>query len=201
VTTSEARQIAQYIQSLAEEGEVQKSLPLEGTITPNPTSQDNVMVLTASYTDKGLNGVRPLTGVQSVSLSGSTVSFSGNEKVEGFSPVEFGGQKLLILPADEGWFALENIDLKRIKSANLVSQWREAPTKSLDFEMHLNAPDGPLLGKGSLMKPSSGQQGGTATLAMSEPVDEKGDVYFVYKPNGEKSEATLIINSVRFDGK
>ncbi|WP_149276139.1 ThuA domain-containing protein [Pareuzebyella sediminis] len=71
VTSDETRQIASYIQSLASDGEVQKSLPLEGTIMPQPTSDDNVMVLTASYTDQGLNGVRPLTGVTSTVLRGN----------------------------------------------------------------------------------------------------------------------------------
>ena len=56
VTKDESRQIALYIQSLVDTGGKKKSLPLAGTIIPNPSPTDNVMVLTASYTDEGSDG-------------------------------------------------------------------------------------------------------------------------------------------------
>lgn len=69
VTSDESRQIVFYIQSLVDDKAKQKSLPLEGSVMPKPSPTDNVMVLTASYTDKGKNGVRPLTGVKSINLT------------------------------------------------------------------------------------------------------------------------------------
>lgn len=69
ITSDESRQIVFYIQSLADDNAKQKSLPIAGSIMPKPSPTDSVMVLTASYTDKGANGVRPLTGVKSVNLS------------------------------------------------------------------------------------------------------------------------------------
>jgi len=69
VTSDESRQIVFYIQSLVDDKAKQKSLPVEGSIMPKPSPTDNVMVLTASYTDKGKSGVRPLTGVKSVNLT------------------------------------------------------------------------------------------------------------------------------------
>jgi len=69
VTSDESRQIVLYIRSLADSETKQKSLPLQGSIIPKPSPTDNVMVLTASYTDKGADGLRPLTGVKSVNLN------------------------------------------------------------------------------------------------------------------------------------
>tara|TARA_R110002049_G_scaffold309284_1_gene520083 strand:- start:2177 stop:5089 length:2913 start_codon:yes stop_codon:yes gene_type:complete len=68
ITADETRQIVTYIQSLANTEAKQKSLPQEGTIVPKPFHNEYVMLLTASYTDKGANGVRPLTGVKSVTF-------------------------------------------------------------------------------------------------------------------------------------
>lgn len=68
ISNDEVRQITTYIMSLAKNDGDKKSLPQEGSITPNPQKDQNILVLKASYTDKGLNGLRPLTGVTSVRL-------------------------------------------------------------------------------------------------------------------------------------
>ncbi|NKI27315.1 PKD domain-containing protein [Arenibacter sp. 6A1] len=70
MTQDEARQITAYIQSLADTGVKQKSLPAKGTIVPSAAHKGNVMVITASYTDQGENNVKPLTGTASVVLNG-----------------------------------------------------------------------------------------------------------------------------------
>ncbi|MGS0524137.1 hypothetical protein ACU8V7_02085 [Zobellia nedashkovskayae] len=54
--------------SLADTGEKVKSLPASGSIVPKPTKDDKVMVITASYTDKGQEGTIPLTGMKTVVL-------------------------------------------------------------------------------------------------------------------------------------
>ena len=68
ITANESRQITSYILSLANDDSGKKSLPQEGSITPKPAPNEKVMVIRASYTDSGLNGVRPLTGNSSVTL-------------------------------------------------------------------------------------------------------------------------------------
>ncbi|MEA1785991.1 ThuA domain-containing protein [Arenibacter sp. GZD96] len=203
ITDDETRQIALYIRSLADSGAKQKSLPLEGRIVPNPTPTDNALIITASYTDKGINGIRPLTGVTSIALQGSTVKFSGKTKVEGFSPVSFGGMDLLILPSGEGWFALKDIDLKGVSSVVLTAMWQQTPTAGADFEMHLDAPDGPLLGKGSMPKPAPGQPAGTVTIKLDKPVADKAqEIYFVYKPKADaEAPGMMAFVNAKFNGK
>ena len=202
ITEDETRQIAAYILSLADSGAKEKSLPLKGTIMPKPSTSDNAMILTASYTDKGVAGVKPLTGVKSIALQGSTVGFSESTMTEGFSYVSFGAMKLLTLPANGGWFALENIDLKGVNSATVMTGWQEAPSDGIDLELHLNSPDGDLLGKGSMPAPSKGQKGGAIKIDLSESTNVKADkLYVVYKPNGGESPGQMAVTSVKFSGK
>jgi glucose/arabinose dehydrogenase/cytochrome c551/c552/type 1 glutamine amidotransferase len=206
VTSNESRQIALYIRSLVESEADQKSLPLSGSIVPKPSPTDNVMVLTASYTDKGVKGVRPLTGVNSISLQGSTVPFAGNEKKQGFMPIEFGGMKLLVLPAQEGWFVLEDIDLKGVKSANLIVGFQDKPDFPVDFELRLDAADGKIIGKGSMLPQVNQVPGGFLSgmipIVLDGPMDEikAKELYFVHKPDTSKprGEGFVAVTNVNF---
>ncbi|MGI9550696.1 MAG: PKD domain-containing protein, partial [Aurantibacter sp.] len=206
ITASESRQIALYIRSLAADEAKQKSLPAEGSIVPKPSPTDNVMVLTASYTDKGIGGVRPLTGVSSVNLRGSTVPFTGNEKTQDFMGVEFGGMKLLVLPTKEGWFVLEDIDLKGVKTATLIVGFQELPDFPVDFELRLDAPDGKVIGKGSMLPKANQVPGGFLTgmipIALDGPMDDikAKELYFVHKPDTSKprGEGFVAVTNVNF---
>jgi len=204
VSKEETRQIVEYIMSLANDSGKEKSMPASGTIRPNPKQGDNVLVLTASYTDEGAEGTIPLTGVTSVALQGSTVSFSDKTKADGFTAVQFDGQDLLIIPNSEGWFALEDVDLTGVKAAILTAGWQEAPKTGLEFEMHLNAPDGELLGKGSMPKPEGGQPGGRIAIELETEKEVKADeIYFVYKPKEgeERGGSPVALTNVRFEAK
>ncbi len=206
ITEDETRQIVLYIRSLADTGAKQKSLPLQGSIVPKPSPTDNVMILTASYTDKGVNGIRPLTGVESVALQGSTVSFSPTTKVDNFSPVSFGGMDLLIVPADEGWFALDEIDLKGVKTATLIVGFQAKPDFPVNFELRLDAPDGKVIGKGSLLPETntapSGFMSGMIPIVLDEPMDDvkAKALYFVHKPDASKprGEGMVAVTNVSF---
>ena len=119
-------------------------------------------------------------------------------------PVEFNGMKLMIVPAEEGWFVLEDIDLKGVSSVMLTAGWQEPPTAGLHFEMRLNAPDGELLGAGSMPTPVKGQPGGMVPIAINKSTDVKAkEIYFVHKPKeGEdRGAGPVALMNVRFNGR
>ena len=204
ITQDEARQITAYIQSLADTGAKQKSLPPSGTIVPSSREGANVMVITASYTDQGENNVRALTGSTSVLLPGNTISFNPTTKVEQFQAVSYNGMDLLLVPKGNGWFMLPDVDLRGVKSANISVGWQNTPNFGLDFEMRLDAPDGKLVGSGTMAIPKKGQQSGVVPIKLNETINEKvGEVYFVFKPNAKamESEDTAALLNVSFSGR
>ena len=204
VTHDEARQIVAYIQSLADTGAKQKSLPASGTIVPSPKEGANVMVITASYTDHGAGNVVPLTGTTSVILQGNTVPFKAATKTDGFQPIAYNGMDLLLVPKKEGWFALADIDLTGVTMANITVGWQSVPNFGLDFEMRLNGANGKLVGTGSMPAPKSGQTGGVVPIKLSEAVNEKvGEVYFVFRPKADVtgSEDVAALMNVIFLGR
>jgi cytochrome c len=200
---NDAQQIATWILSLSNKATLKKSLPASGSIIPPANLKPgSVMVLTASYTDKGGSNIKALTGSNLISLPGSTVSFTGKEKSNGFVPFKYNGTNLMLYPAVEGWFALDSIDLTSIKSANLVSGWQDAPEFGLDFEARLDAPDGKLIGKGGMPVPKKTQNFGIAHVTLEPVTDGKMHaVYFIYKPKNAKSALQGGVTTVQFSAK
>jgi hypothetical protein len=186
--------------SLANKEAVKKSLPQTGTILPPATTKpSSSLVLSASYTDKGGNNIKALTGSNTVSLNSNTLTFKGTEKSKGFTAMKYGGANLMLLPADEGWVALDNIDLTGVRSIQLGVGAQAPPKKALNFEIRLDAPDGKLISKASTTIPPS-KGGGIPTSTVKIPVDAAGDgklhtIYIVYKPQ-EKLQAGMM--SVQF---
>jgi cytochrome c len=200
LSPDDARQMVSWILSLGNKVALKKSLSPSGTITPagdqKPTS---ILVLSASYTDKGGNNIKALTGNNAVSLGSNTLFFKGDEKVKGFTIYKAGGRIYLVLPADEGWAALDHIDLTGVRSVSLTTGWQDAPKKSLNFEARLDAPDGKLLGKGSVPAPMKGQQGGLARIPIEMVTDGKfHTIYFLFKAQ-EITQAGIV--SAQFNSK
>jgi hypothetical protein len=157
------------------------------------------MVLSASYTDKGGNNIKALTGSKTFSLRSNTVAVTGTEKLKGFTYVKFNGNSVLVFPAADGWFAMDQIDLTGVGSMNIIVGWQTAPKAGISFEARLDAADGKLLGKGSLPTPAKGQQGGIVAVPIEPIADGKfHTVYFVYK----STEAIQAgVTSVQFNVK
>ncbi len=200
LSQSDAQQMVSWIMSLDRKEPLKKSMASTGTIIP-PTGQkpNTVMVLSASYTDKGGNNIKALTGSNVVSLRSNTVQFTGTEKINGFSFFKFSGTNLLILPAGEGWFALDSLDLTGVSSISLTNMWQTPPSKSLSFEARLDGPDGKLLGKGTMPLPQKNATSGIANIPVEKTTDGKfHSVYFIYK--GQEQVGGGVV-SVQFNAK
>ena len=200
LSSADAQQMVGWILSLANKTPPKKTLSPSGKIIPpGDLKPDQVLVLSASYTDKGGNNIKALTGRSTVSINSPTVKFSGKEKVNGFTIYPAGNQTYLILPTTEGWFAIDNIDLTGVRSVSLTLGWQDPPKNAINFEARLDAPDGPLLGKGSMPAPAPKQQGGMGRLPVNPVADGKMHaIYFIYKAQ-EKTVAG--VGSVQFSSK
>ena len=200
VTTDESRQIALYILSLSGDGMKEKSLPAKGTLTANPTAPGNVMVITASYTDEGQEGTIPLTGSTSVALMSNIVKFTEDIKTDNMQAMNFNGMDLLLASGTEGWFRLDDINLTGVKSIALGAGWQEAPTVSYSFEIHRNAPDGPIVGSGTMPVPPSGTPGGVAMIPLSGNDDAgSGPIYITYAVEDGKEPAQVAFLNATFN--
>ena len=155
------------------------------------------MVISASYTDKGGNNIKALTGSNAVSLRSNTLTFNGTETNKGFGTYKLNNTTIMILPAAGGWLATDNIDLTGVHSINIICGWQDPPKKGLGFEVRLDSPEGTLLGSGAMGAGKKGQQFGPIHVPFKTAGDGKlHHVYIIYKP-----QETILggITSVQFN--
>ncbi|CAG2533035.1 PKD domain-containing protein [Maribacter dokdonensis] len=198
ITTDESRQIALYILSLNGDEKKEKSLPAKGIITAESSAPGNMLVITASYTDAGAEGTIPLTGSKTIAIPSSTVKFNDQMKLDGIQAMQFGGMDLLLINKAAGWFMLENMSLKGVKSVSLTAGWQEAPNMYFDFEIHENTPDGPLLGKGQMPAQQQGSQGTMITIPITGKVSGDGPYYITFKGEEGKELAQVALTGAVF---
>ncbi len=202
ITSDESRQIATYIISLA--GSVGRgrkpSLPPSGSIAAEDNNQGNLMVLTASYTDNGSEeGAVPLTGSKTVALASNTVKFSADTKTQDMMAVTYGGQDLLLLQGEKGWFQLEDIDLAGVNAVVLTAGWQEAPKASYEFDIRLDSPDGELIGQGTMAAPPAGSPGTAIVIPLSAKSSGKKDIYISGKVAEGQEPSMVALMSATFN--
>ncbi|MEP6681800.1 MAG: ThuA domain-containing protein [Parafilimonas sp.] len=196
--------ILQWVLSLSNQSGIKKSLPQIGTITPPANIKPGAaLVLSASYTDKGGNNIKALTGRSTSVLNSNTVMFTGTEKTDAFTSFNYNGQNIMILPKTKGWFAVDNIDLTNVSSVNMTAGWQTPPTYGYDFELRADAPDGKLLGTGSLLPPQNKKQQFEMIAVKMEPVldGKRHTIYVVAKPKDSRESVTGGIISLQFNAK
>ena len=89
---------------------------------------------------------------------------------------------IFIFPSNEGWFALDSIDLTGLSSVTLNIGWQVPPAKGPGFEVRLDAPDGKLLGKGTMAAATKDQKSGIIKVPLEMIKDGNfHSLYFVYK--------------------
>jgi len=202
----DAKQIVTWIQSLADT-EKKKSLPVSGSLAPTlnkPAKDNGVLYISATYTDKGGDNIKPMTGSTAVSLRSSKMLFFGITNMRGYTSVDFGGMRFMVAPLSEGWFSIDNIDLTGITSAVLAAGWQTAPVQGFVFELRLDAPDGKKIGEGAIPGglPTKGGMGGTAIPMKLEPVTDGKlhSLYIVSKPK-EKESSQIGLQFIQFSDR
>jgi cytochrome c len=203
----DARQIVTWILSLKDDRVKQKSLPVAGTLKPTldkaPT-ENGVLVLSASYTDKGGNGLKPLTGTTTVSLRNNKSGVAAARNLKGFALRSFNGMQFLSVPKERASFSIDSIDLTGITSVELAAGGNQMPRYGYLFELRLDGPDGQKIGEGTLSpnKQMTKTAFGFGTLIKlnMQPVNDGRlhNLYIVSKPLNPQEEGTLVISAVEF---
>ncbi|MDT0645354.1 ThuA domain-containing protein [Zunongwangia sp. F260] len=202
LSKKETQQIVDYIFSLTQEEQNNKSLPVDGTIYPEESGPQKSLVLVASYTDKGAKGINPLTETTQMIMPGNTFMVSDTLKSDGFTTMEYNGQKLLLTPKNAGWFALPKMDLTNVNKATINLGWQGEIIPVFNLEAHLDSPDGELLGKGSMITPGSGETQSTLKMDLKPVRDgNKHSIYFTYQPDTDQpDDVNSAVFSVKLQG-
>ncbi len=205
---TDAKQIVAWIQSLVSEGKSKPTLPPSGTVPVNkkPSKDNTNLYLSATFTDKGGPNIKPLSASNVVVLRNNKMGFGSVHNLKGFQGFDVNGSRVMLPPNAPGWFVLDSIDLTGIKAATLRTGWQKPPATGYDFEIHLDAADGKLLGSFSLAPQKQMQQGqsqggiGTTLNTSLIPVEDGKlhNVYIVSKPKKDGSADQVGLQWIEF---
>ncbi|KEO73764.1 ThuA domain-containing protein [Anditalea andensis] len=196
----DGRKIVAYILSLAGGvNEEKPSMPSKGKVDPTAgkaISESGLLVLSASYTDRGAEGIKPLTGNSSVVLRNPKMGMEHARNLEKFTTANFGGRTLMTIPKEEASFSLNGIDLTGIKSIQISGGGQKVSIAGYEIEIRLDSPTGTKLGAG-VFKVSGQKQGpihmGTATINIDQVQDgKKHDIYILTRPMDTEIEDAII---------
>jgi cytochrome c len=148
LSLEQAAEMSRYILSLAQEKK-DNVLPLKGDFTPDKhigKNEKGIYILRAAYTDKGANGVGPITGSKTIVLRSPTLKAVAADAPANLMKVNFNGKDFAIL-GNNTFAAFNNIDLTGIKYITLGAATQGT---SAVIEVRLGSPDGALLGEAAI---------------------------------------------------
>ncbi len=193
LTGSQTAEMARYILSLGDEQKAANRLPAKGTynfVKHVGKGEQGSYLISAAYTDRGANGIEPMTTRQVLALRNPKVKAVMADENKDMSKVNFNNMDLAVLPND-AYVAFKDIDLTGIQSIMLTAGGQGSGG---EFELHLGSPTGTLVGK-AVVEPKAGMQMVT--------IDTKGqqgshDLYFVNKITKVVGQPFLALASLEF---
>ena len=195
----EANLMVKYILSLAEPKTDGPSLPASGTYALPDTAArtpQGVVVLRASYTDRGATGLPPATSDTQVVLRAPMVVVSSGELSQGTSKmkVEQMPVEITIVNRSGASVAFRRVDLTGITSVTFAAV---APAQygaqGGTIEVHADSATGRLLGATSKVE-AQPQMGAPLQLRASlAPTSGVHDVYFVVRNDAVKTDQMLLV--------
>ncbi|HTH81642.1 MAG TPA: PQQ-dependent sugar dehydrogenase [Mucilaginibacter sp.] len=161
-------EIVRYILSLALKNDPPKAIPVAGNLVLNEYPQKpktGFYTFTASYTDRGANGIKPLTA--------TTTEILRSPKITAEEFDEFYNQPLknhISIGLSNSYVVIKHIDLTSIKRMNI--RYKAAGGA---FEVHLDNLNGQQIGSFPL---SSKLREVASTIT---PTKDKHDLYIIYR--------------------
>ncbi|MGC3948099.1 MAG: ThuA domain-containing protein [Chryseolinea sp.] len=200
LSQSDASEIIRYVLSLGD-APVVKSLPVKGTYTvniPKGVPDQGVVIMRASYTDKGANGIPAATTEKVTLLRSASFSAATATKTEGVTRYKLPSPpiELVIATGDKSHIGFDAVDLAGIDQAMIVAM---APIEQVNsaggvIEVHIDSPTGPIIGQSTPIVPTKGkltQPQPIMAMAKLQPTTGMHEVYYVFR--NEKAEGGRIL--------
>jgi cytochrome c len=199
LTKADVVEIVNYILSVGDVKE-NKLLPLNGSFTTRPEGgTKGVYILHASYTDRGANGLPPVTAEQTMVLRNPTMMLGNSDSESDVQKFAIpNGPKVVIGSKVGSYVGFDQLDLTGITaisfSANAPANYGMMGGK---VEVHIDSPEGKKIGESELVVakeilPGSANTGGGQVLAKLDPVEGKHNLYFVFHSDTAKPGQSLF---------
>jgi hypothetical protein len=125
------------------------SLPSKGEIvvTEKDMGPGNLMQISASYTDKGGFGIKPLSAVGTVTLRSALIAMANNSAAVRVDIRNWSTHRAAFLNGDDGWLEFNSINLDGIKSIEFGYGIPKQLDKGYALSLHQDTPNGTKIGE------------------------------------------------------
>ncbi|HEX8549193.1 MAG TPA: ThuA domain-containing protein [Cytophagaceae bacterium] len=176
-------EMVNFILELAEEKQTSTKFTPEGTfdVKEDKLKANGQYILSASYTDRGIDGKYELTSNKSISLKNPLVKAVKSDvtfRCSRIGTVDDGYQGSLL---HGSYVGLKNVDLNHIKSIVLTLNSKFA---NGNMEIRKDTPQGELIGSGAV-KATGAWEDWYKVEALLKPQNTTSDLYFVFKNNNK----------------
>jgi cytochrome c len=195
---AQAAAMVAYIMSLADTTKASPSLPVRGAYTPGGSGDapppQGVVQLRAVYTDRGANGMPPITTEQALVLRSPSVVVASGTMSGGVSKQNAEGVPVPITVVNRSgaWVSLEQIDLTGIGAVTFMavapSQYQ---AKGGTIEVRVDSASGAVLGTSEQIR-STTEQAPVRLRVPLQPTSGIHDLYFVFRNPDASGEGFLF---------
>lgn len=191
--------IVTWVLSLAGTNAKMKSLPLDGLVNATGEQADKarMLALTASYTDAGGNGVRPLSGSNVVYLRSSIINVGYLPGSTGFTTKDSAGARYLVFPSTDGTIKSAGLDMSHLKSLEFTG-FGSGEAAKYKIEIRAGSATGAVLGEGEITFGANKQKVTTAILVQGNTAGTLEDIYIVCKALQPDIAARPLLKVMRF---
>jgi cytochrome c len=206
LSKADAQEIVKYILSLAKPKPA--SLPLSGSYTPkvsDTVKTAGVVVINASYTDKGNKGAPPLSTQAQLVLRPAKVGAGTAKASVGIQKFKMPGtlEEMVIVMNNNTNMFLNQVDLTGIDSIafSVIAPKEQLLAVGGKIEVHLDSAKGTLIGTSPEILQDNSKITEIKPLVIGTaitPVEGPHDLYFVFTKDGYKSGALFILFDVIF---
>jgi cytochrome c len=191
----DVNEMVKYILSLADAQVQVKPIAVKGNINLNLAKDDDLKglyTLIAAYTDKGANGIAPISGAEVLSLRSAKVKPVQADAHPGFSRfgnnVGSGSHKSHIL--------LKNIDLNTIRQ---ISFELKTGNKEGQIEVRMDSYAGPVIAVADFQAKEKDDKTFTAAAQLKEKLNGRHDLYFIVVKKTKPDDNVVNIASINFE--
>ena len=190
LTKGDAGAIVDWIYTLTND-KIEKSLPSRGSIAAPKELKDNgLLILSASYTDKGQ---KAQTGETSIELHHPLLQAVDADKLSHCRKIDFDQQELIAFDEKEGFLTYKNLDLTSVKAFELHYGIPAALDNDYTLEVRLDSPQGTLIASQLFGKKAAPTKPELQRIAIQQVTDKKRhDVYFIFKRNDDKNVGLYV---------
>lgn len=194
LSTEDVNEMVKYILSLADDKQQKTAIATQGTIRFKDHQEDEprgVYTLQASYTDKGANGIGPLTGSEILTLRSAKVKTVFADAQVGFD--RWGNS---LSNADhKSYILLRDIDLTGIRK--FVYEYA-SQDKDGAIEVRIDSQAGPVIAKTPYKATGGWENETTVEGTVETSTSGKHDVYFILVKPNKPNEDIINFKTITF---